>query len=169
MAEPALEESLEVSFELNGEPSHVAVAPRTLLVDVLREQGATSVHIGCDEGLCGACTVLLDGDAVKSCLVLAVQVQDRRVETLEAHQEADLDALQRAFRDEFGLQCGFCTPGMMMSARALLREDLEPDEEAVRQALAGNLCRCTGYQNIVKAVLRAAAELREHPEERERV
>lgn len=169
MSEPLREGLLEVEFELNGEAERLAVEPRTLLVDALREQGAKSVHVGCDEGLCGACTVLLDGDAVKSCLLLAVQVRNRRVETLEAHQDGELDALQRAFSEEFGLQCGFCTPAMMMSARALLRENHDPDEEAVRQALAGNLCRCTGYQNILKAVLRAAAELREHPEERERV
>ena len=160
---------IDVAFRLNGNPVRHRVAPRTLLVDALRNLEAKSVHVGCDEGLCGACTVLLDGDAVKSCLVLAAQVEGRSVETLEAHQEGELDVLQQAFHDEFGLQCGFCTPGMLMSARALLREEPSPDEESVRQALAGNLCRCTGYQNIVKAVLRAAEVLRERPEERGRV
>ncbi len=150
-----------VRLQLNGEAKEGEVSPRTLLVDWLRDDcGATSVHIGCDEGLCGACTVILDGVSVKSCMVLAVQADGGEVETLEgADPGGPLDAVQEAFRDEFALQCGFCTPGMIMSARALLRENPRPSAAEIRAGMVGNLCRCTGYQNIVRAVQRASGQL----------
>ena len=151
----------QVRFNLNGAVQQCDVSPRTLLVDVLRDQcAATSVHIGCDEGICGACTVVLNGESVKSCMVLALQVEDASVETLEGPDPGGgLDPVQEAFRDEFGLQCGFCTPGMIMNARALLREKPNPSEAEIRAGMVGNLCRCTGYQNIVRAVKSAAERM----------
>jgi aerobic carbon-monoxide dehydrogenase small subunit len=159
----------EVEITVDGEPQHHEVEPRTLLVHYLREVvGRTGTNVGCDTSNCGACTVLLDGRSVKSCTVLAVQADGSRVDTVEglADPAADGDGtagwhpLQRAFHTEHGLQCGYCTPGMIMAAKDLLDENPDPTEDEVRHGLEGNLCRCTGYVNIVRAVRRAAGELR---------
>jgi aerobic carbon-monoxide dehydrogenase small subunit len=150
-----------VTITVNGEPRTADIEPRLLLAHLLR-QGLrlTGTHTGCDTTSCGACTVLLDGRPVKSCTVLAVQADGHEVTTVEGlSSPSGLHPLQEGFKDEHGLQCGFCTPGMMMAAKALLDDNPSPDEEDVRWALAGNLCRCTGYQNIVKAVLWAAQRL----------
>jgi carbon-monoxide dehydrogenase small subunit len=151
-----------ITVTVNGEVRTVEVEPRVLLVHLLRQGLAlTGTHIGCDTTSCGACTVLVDGKAVKSCTMLAVQTDGRDVTTVEGLAAAsELHPLQEGFKEEHGLQCGFCTPGMMMSALALLDRNPDPSEEDIRWALSGNLCRCTGYQNIVKAVLWAAAKLR---------
>jgi carbon-monoxide dehydrogenase small subunit len=151
-----------ISFRVNGEEKVVDVEPRLLLSHLLR-QGLrlTGTHMGCDTTNCGACTVLVDQRPVKSCTMLAVQVDGREVGTVEGLASAsELHPLQEGFKEEHGLQCGFCTPGMMMAASALLAENPDPTEDEVRWALSGNLCRCTGYQNIVKSVLWAAAKLR---------
>ena len=148
-----------ISFNLNGSSVSVQAEPNTLLVDLLREQlRHTGTHVGCDTAQCGACTVLLDGQAVKSCSLLAVQAQGRSVATVEglARSEGTLHPVQEAFIACHGLQCGFCTPGMMMSAAALLAENPRPSEQQIVQALEGNLCRCTGYVNIVAAVKQAS-------------
>ena len=151
-----------ITVTVNGEPHAAEVEPRLLLAHFLRAGlGLTGTHIGCDTTNCGACTVLLDGRAVKSCTMFAVQADGRRVTTVEGMAKAsELHPLQEGFREEHGLQCGFCTPGMMLSAMALLAENPDPTEEDVRWALSGNLCRCTGYQNIVKSVLWAAEKMR---------
>lgn len=151
-----------VAVTVNGEERVVEVEPRLLLAHLLRQGlGLTGTHIGCDTTNCGACTVLVDGAAVKSCTMLAVQTDGHEVRTVEGMAQAsELHPIQEGFREEHGLQCGYCTPGMMMSAMALLERNPDPTEEDVRWALSGNLCRCTGYQNIVKAVLWAAAKLR---------
>jgi carbon-monoxide dehydrogenase small subunit len=151
-----------ITVTVNGEARTVAVEPRVLLAHLLRQGLAlTGTHIGCDTTSCGACTVLVDGRPVKSCTMLAVQADGHEVTTVEGLAAAsELHPLQEGFKEEHGLQCGFCTPGMMMSALALLERNPDPSEEDVRWALSGNLCRCTGYQNIVKAVLWAAAKLR---------
>ncbi|MBA3414451.1 MAG: (2Fe-2S)-binding protein [Chloroflexia bacterium] len=148
-----------IRVEVNGEERRLAVEPRMLLVGLLREQlGLTGTHVGCETSQCGACTVLLDGAAVKSCTMLAVQSDGRAVTTIEGiAPKGMLHPIQRAFWDEHGLQCGFCTPGMILSTAALLAETPDPDEATIRHGLEGNLCRCTGYHNIVHAV-RAAAE-----------
>ncbi|MGW4485258.1 (2Fe-2S)-binding protein [Amycolatopsis sp. NPDC004368] len=151
-----------VTVTVNGERRVVECEPRLLLAHLLR-QGLrlTGTHLGCDTTNCGACTVLVDGRAVKSCTMLAVQADGHEVTTVEGLAKAsELHPLQEGFREEHGLQCGFCTPGMLLSAKALLDENPDPSEEDVRWALSGNLCRCTGYQNIVKSVLWAAAKLR---------
>ncbi len=151
----------QVTLTVNGERRAVRVEPRLLLAHLLR-QGfkLTGTHTGCDTSNCGACTVLLDGRPVKSCTFLAVQADGHEIETVEGLAgPSELHAIQEGFKEEHGLQCGFCTPGMMMSAKALLDENPHPTEDEVRWALAGNLCRCTGYQNIVKAVLWAADKL----------
>ena len=143
---------------VNGRPVETRIEPHTLLVDLLRGPlGLTGTHVGCDTTQCGACTVLLDGEAVKSCTVLAVQADGREVTTIEglAH-DGELHPLQRAFHEEHALQCGYCTPGMIMAAADLLQRNPNPTEEEVRHGLEGNLCRCTGYHNIVKAVQAAA-------------
>lgn len=154
-----------VGVTVNGTHRVVEVEPRLLLAHLLRHGfGLTGTHIGCDTTNCGACTVLVDGRPTKSCTMLAVQTDGHEVRTVEGLASAsELHPLQEGFRVEHGLQCGFCTPGMMMSALALLEENAEPSEEDVRWALSGNLCRCTGYQNIVKAVLWAAAKQRSQP------
>jgi aerobic carbon-monoxide dehydrogenase small subunit len=151
---------IDVAITVNGELRHDVVEPRTLLVSFLRERlGLTGTNVGCDTSSCGACTVWLDGESVKSCTVLAVQADERDVTTIEALASSDgtLDPLQDAFRRHHGLQCGFCTPGMVMAAASYLRENPSPTEEEVREALEGNLCRCTGYQGIVEAILDAAS------------
>jgi carbon-monoxide dehydrogenase small subunit len=152
-----------LSIVVNGERRSAEVEPRLLLVHFLRQTlGLTGTHVGCDTTSCGACTVLLDGVPVKSCTVLAVQAQGRTVDTVEGlAQGGELHPIQQAFHEQHGLQCGFCTPGMMLTAAALLVENPDPSEREIRWALSGNICRCTGYQNIVKAVQSAAAMLRE--------
>ena len=151
-----------VTVTVNDEQHKVMVEPRVLLVHLLREGlGLTGTHIGCDTTNCGACTVLVDGRPVKSCTMLAVQADGRAVRTVEGlGTRSELSPVQEGFREEHGLQCGYCTPGMMISATALLQRNPNPTEDEVRWALSGNLCRCTGYQNIVKAVLWAAAKAR---------
>jgi aerobic carbon-monoxide dehydrogenase small subunit len=151
-----------IRFTINGQKKVAEVEPRLLLSHLIRQGvGLTGTHMGCDTTNCGACTVLVDGTAVKSCTMLAVQVDGREVETVEGLAGAsELHPLQEGFREEHGLQCGFCTPGMMMAAKALLAANPDPTEEEVRWGLSGNLCRCTGYQNIVKSVLWAAAKMR---------
>ena len=152
---------MKVSVTVNGNKVEAEVPDRTLLVHLLRDvAGLTATNVGCDTTSCGACTVLLDGQSVKSCTVLAAQADGRQVTTLEglADGDGEMHPVQRAFRAEHGLQCGFCTPGMVMAAVSLLAENPRPTEEQVRTGLEGNLCRCTGYHNIVRAVLAAAEE-----------
>jgi aerobic carbon-monoxide dehydrogenase small subunit len=153
----------EVAVTVNGEERSIAVEPRLLLVHLLREKlGLTGTHVGCDTTSCGACTVLVDGVPVKSCTHFAVQVDGKSVQTVEGlAQGPQLHPIQEGFREEHGLQCGFCTPGMMLVAAALLEENPDPSEEEIRWAISGNICRCTGYQNIVKSVQWAAAKRRE--------
>jgi aerobic carbon-monoxide dehydrogenase small subunit len=157
---------VKVTVTVNGGQVAAEVPDRTLLVHFLRDvAGLTATNIGCDTSSCGACTVLLDGRSVKSCTLLAAQADGRSVVTLEGLSDGgdgELHAVQRAFRAEHGLQCGFCTPGMVMAAVSLLEENPNPSEAEVRTALEGNLCRCTGYHNIVRAVLAAAGERRTH-------
>lgn len=143
---------------VNGSPRTSDVEPRKLLVHWIRDElGLTGTHIGCDTTSCGACTVLIEGLPIKSCTMFAIQAQGRAVTTVEGlKQDGKLHALQEGFKEEHGLQCGFCTPGMMLTASALLEDNPSPNEEEIRWALSGNLCRCTGYQNIVKAVKWAA-------------
>ncbi|HLT25141.1 MAG TPA: (2Fe-2S)-binding protein [Zeimonas sp.] len=152
---------MEVTIEINGQPVTRDVEPRTLLVNLIRRDlRLTGTHVGCDTTQCGACTVLLDGRATKSCTVLAVQADGSRVRTIEGVADGEaLHPLQRAFHEHHGLQCGFCTPGMIMASLDLLERHPRPTEEQVRHALEGNLCRCTGYHNIVKAVMAAGEEL----------
>ena len=150
---------VSVRLNVNGEEHQLEVEPRLLLVHALRENlGLTGTHVGCDTSNCGACTVHLDGKAVKSCTVLAVQADGSEVTTIEgmAGPDGELHPLQEAFWNDHGLQCGYCTPGMIMAAAGLLAENPNPTEDEVRHGLEGNLCRCTGYHNIVKAVLDAA-------------
>ena len=149
-----------ISLNINGKERTDEVEPRLLLIHYLREvAGLTGPHIGCETSICGACTVLLDGKAVKSCTMFAVQASGRSVTTIEGLANGDkLDPLQEAFWNEHGLQCGFCTPGMILSARQLLADHPNPTEQEIRHGLEGNLCRCTGYQHIVNAVKAAAAK-----------
>ncbi len=149
---------ISLKLEVNGQAVAIEVAPATLLIDLLRGPLAlTGTHAGCDTAQCGACTVLIDGNAVKSCSLLAVQAQGCRVTTVEGLAQGDtLHPLQQAFMDCHGLQCGFCTPGMMMTAACLLAKTPQPTEAEIQHALEGNLCRCTGYVNIVAAVKQAA-------------
>jgi carbon-monoxide dehydrogenase small subunit len=153
-----MSQTVPVRVNVNGSDHSVEVEPRLLLVHLLREHlGLTGTHVGCDTSNCGACTVHLDGKAVKSCTVLAVQADGANVTTIEGMaQDGELHPLQEAFWNDHALQCGYCTPGMIMAAAGLLAENPNPSEEEVRHALEGNLCRCTGYQNIIKAVLDAA-------------
>ncbi|MHA6798660.1 (2Fe-2S)-binding protein [Bounagaea algeriensis] len=151
---------MRVSTTVNGTPREHDVQDRTLLVNYLRDAcGLTGTNTGCDTTSCGACTVLLDGESVKSCTVLAAQADGREVTTIEGLADGEqLHPMQRAFQEEHGLQCGFCTPGMVMAGVSLLRENDDPTEQDVRSGLEGNLCRCTGYHNIVRAVLSAAQD-----------
>jgi len=149
----------DVELIVNGERRRGVVDARLTLTDFLREEcGLTGTHLGCEHGVCGACTVLLDGDAVRSCLLFAVQADGAAITTVEGigGRDGSLSPVQEAFRTEHGLQCGFCTPGFVVSVTALLRDNPSPSEEEIRAALSGNLCRCTGYQGIVRAVQRAA-------------
>ena len=154
---------MKVSMNVNGAERTGDVEPRVLLVDFLRTNlRQTGTHIGCDTTSCGACTVLLDGEPVKSCTLLAVQVNGRNITTVEGlAQGATLSPVQAGFHEEHGLQCGFCTPGMMMTSVALLERNAAPSELEIRQAISGNLCRCTGYVNIVKSVQHASAAMRD--------
>jgi aerobic carbon-monoxide dehydrogenase small subunit len=149
---------LPISLEVNGEPVDALVLPRTNLADFLREQlQLTGTHVGCEHGVCGACTLRVNGDIVRACLMLAVQANNAFVETIEGLSDSgEIADLQAAFRDRNALQCGFCTPGMLMAAQDLLRQNPTPDREQIREHLSGNYCRCTGYQAIVDAVERAA-------------
>lgn len=155
--------NIDIKFELNGEPVTAAVEARTLLVELLRDTfRLTGTHVGCDTSQCGACVVHVNGRSVKSCTLLAVQVDAAAVTTVEGLADGDrLHPLQEAFRDQHGLQCGFCTPGMIMSALDLLQTNPQPSDAEIRHWLEGNLCRCTGYQNIVRAVKAAAADMAE--------
>jgi len=148
-----------ISLVVNGTRHEVAVEPRRTLADVLRHDlGYTGTHVGCEHGICGACTVLLDGEPCRSCLIFGVQADDTAVETVEGlAQEGKLNPLQEAFTEHHALQCGFCTPGFLMLATALLRENPAPSDDEIREAMASNICRCTGYQSILEAV-RAAAD-----------
>jgi aerobic-type carbon monoxide dehydrogenase small subunit (CoxS/CutS family) len=148
-----------IAITVNGERHEVAVEARRTLADVLRHDlGYTGTHLGCEHGICGACTVLIDGEPTRSCLVFGVQADDAEVETVEGLAGADgaLNPLQDAFSEHHALQCGFCTPGFLMLATALLRENPDPSDDEIREAMASNICRCTGYQSILEAV-RAAA------------
>ncbi len=152
-------EPREISLEVNGRLCSGRAESRTTLADFLREElGLTGTHLGCEHGVCGACTVLLDGMSVRSCLMLAVQAEGRSVSTVEglAADDGTLHPIQEAFSEHHGLQCGFCTPGFLMSVLELLTENPRPSEQEIRQHLSGNLCRCTGYQHIVEAVAHAA-------------
>jgi aerobic carbon-monoxide dehydrogenase small subunit len=152
---------IDITIKVNGKDRMAAVEPRLLLVHFIREHLAlTGTHIGCDTTNCGACTVLLDGRAVKSCTLFAVQADGRELRTIEGvGNSSALHPLQEGFKESHGLQCGFCTPGMIMSACALLERNPHPTEEDIRWGISGNLCRCTGYQNIVKAVQYAAEKI----------
>jgi aerobic-type carbon monoxide dehydrogenase small subunit (CoxS/CutS family) len=154
---------MKVAVEVNGVAYERDVEPRTLLVFLLRDEiGLTGTNVGCDTTSCGACTVLLDGESVKSCTVLAAQADGRSITTIEGLANGEeLHPMQRAFREHHGLQCGYCTPGMVMAAVSLVAENPDLDERQVREGLEGNLCRCTGYHNIVAAVLDAARSSRE--------
>ncbi|HEY6469352.1 MAG TPA: (2Fe-2S)-binding protein [Candidatus Dormibacteraeota bacterium] len=150
---------MNVNFEINGAAKTVDVEPRTLVVDLIRTKlGMTGTHIGCDTSNCGACTVLLDGRPVKSCTVLAPMLEGKKVTTVEGlKQDGKLHAIQEGFHAEHGLQCGFCTPGMMLVGAALIEANPHPTEDEIRWGISGNICRCTGYMNIVKAIQHAAA------------
>ncbi|HEX6918451.1 MAG TPA: (2Fe-2S)-binding protein [Phycicoccus sp.] len=164
MSEPAAEELLDISLRVNGVARSAAAPARRLLSDFLRHDlGLTGTHVGCEHGVCGACTVLLDGEPVRSCLVFAVSVQGHEVTTVEGigDDPAAMSPVQQAFAECHGLQCGFCTPGFVTTITAYLDENPDPTAEEAREAVSGNLCRCTGYQNIVRSVLRAAEIRRE--------
>jgi len=151
----------DITLTVNGTDHELSVEPRTLLIHALRdEMGYTGPNVGCESSMCGACTVHIDGRAVKSCTELAVRAEDSEITTIEdLGDEGDLHPLQKSFQEEHGLQCGYCTPGMVMTAAEFLDEEPDPSREEIREALEGNLCRCTGYQNIVNAVESAAAEM----------
>jgi len=154
----------DVRVRVNGRDYSESVTPRLLLSDFLRHRlGLTGTHVGCEHGVCGACTVLLDGEAVRSCLLFAVQVAGAEITTVEglAAPDGRLHPVQQAFHEMHALQCGFCTPGFLLSVLAFLRDEPAPSDDEIRQGLAGNLCRCTGYQNIVRAVRRAGELLAE--------
>ncbi|MEA2367078.1 MAG: aerobic carbon-monoxide dehydrogenase small subunit [Thermoleophilaceae bacterium] len=152
-----------VSLTVNGNPVDEEVEPRMLLSDFLRhELGLTGTHVGCEQGVCGACTVLVDGETVRSCLTLACQADGTAIQTVEGlAPDGGLNVLQRAFQENHGLQCGFCTPGFLMAATALLERNDDPSEEEIRDELSGNICRCTGYTGIVRSVQAAALQLRD--------
>lgn len=147
---------------VNGVKYEREVNVRTLLTDFIRrELGLTGTHVGCEQGVCGACTILLDGDAVRSCLTLAVQANGRSVTTIEGLGSPEqLHPIQEAFREKHGLQCGFCTPGFIITVSAYLAENPDPSEHEIREALSGNICRCTGYQNIIESVIEAAQKMK---------
>jgi carbon-monoxide dehydrogenase small subunit len=153
---------MQVSFTVNGRREQIDVEPRRTLADALRDDlGLTGTHLGCEQGVCGACTVLLDGEPIRSCLMLAVQADGSSLTTVEGLAGDGLHPLQQAFADCHGLQCGFCTPGFLISALHLLTENPDPSREEIRAGLSGNICRCTGYAGIVDAVRQAAIVIRE--------
>ncbi len=151
-----------ITLTINGCNHEIRAEPRKTLVDALREDlRLTGTHVGCEHGVCGACTVLVDGQPVRSCLTYAIQMEGHEVSTIESvSREGRLSVLQQAMHEEHALQCGFCTPGIVMTFEAFLADNPDPSESEVREALSGNLCRCTGYQNIVKAILKADARMR---------
>jgi aerobic carbon-monoxide dehydrogenase small subunit len=152
-----------IQVKVNGKPHSLSVEPRMLLVELLRETlDLTGTHVGCDTTYCGACTVLMNGAAVKSCTMFAVQADGSEILTVEGlEKEGELHPVQKAFGDSYGLQCGYCTPGLMLSTLQLLSHNKQPSEKEIRKAIAGNTCRCTGYQNILKAIRLAAKNLKE--------
>ena len=152
---------MQVTVTVNGAERTADIEPRRLLVHLIREEfGLTGTHIGCDTSNCGACTVLVDGTPVKSCTMFGVQADGRSVKTVEGlARDGQLHPIQAAFKEEHGLQCGFCTPAMMLTGAALLERNPQPDEEEIRWAISGNICRCTGYMNIVKAITAAGEEM----------
>ena len=152
----------EVALTVNGQAYSASVEPRTTLVDLLRgELGLTGTHVGCEHGVCGACTILVNGQAVRSCIMLAVQADGAELMTVEGlSEDGQLHPIQQAFIDQRGLQCGFCTPGFLMSVYELLQHSPQPDDEEIKDALGGEICRCTGYQSILRSVHLAAAKLR---------
>ena len=152
-----------ITLTVNGQNHELNVEPRKLLLDTLREDcRLTGTHAGCEHGVCGACTVLVDGSPVRACLTYAIQMEGHEVSTIESvDAQGRLSPLQQALHEEHGLQCGFCTPGIVMTFEAFLRQHPDPSDDEIRDALSGNLCRCTGYQNIVKAIRKAAAQMRE--------
>src|SRR5438132_133266 len=156
-------EKWPITVSVNGKSRSLSVEPRTLLVEMLREAlDLTGTHVGCDTTYCGACTVLLNGAAVKSCTMFAVQADGAEITTVEGlEQDGRLHPIQKAFGDAYGLQCGYCTPGLMLSASQLLAHNQQPSEKDIRKAIAGNTCRCTGYQNIFKAIELAAQNMKE--------
>jgi carbon-monoxide dehydrogenase small subunit len=155
-------DKVEITLNINGHDYPIRVEPRKTLVDAIREDcGQTGTHIGCEHGICGTCTIILDDEAVRACLMFAVQAQGRRIRTVEGLADGEtLHPVQRAFIEHHGLQCGFCTPGFLMLAVNVLEQQPDIDDEELLDVLASNLCRCTGYQNIIKAVRAAAAEMR---------
>ena len=154
--------TMEISVEVNGTTHRASIEPRLTLADFLRENlGLTGTHLGCEHGVCGACTVLLDGDAVRSCLMLAVQARGHAVTTVEGLADGDqLHPVQQAFYDNHAFQCGFCTPGFVMTTLALLADHPDADETTIREELSGNICRCTGYQSIIEGVKAAVSATR---------
>jgi len=160
---PETIENVAIKVSVNGKPRSLNVEPRMLLVEFLREQlDLTGTHVGCDTTYCGACTVLMNGAAVKSCTMFAVQADGAEITTVEGLESAgQLHPIQKAFGDAYGLQCGYCTPGLMLSASQLLSGNKQPSEKDIRKAIAGNTCRCTGYQNIFKAIELAAQNMKE--------
>lgn len=160
---PPTDEEQLVRVTVNGVPRKGLAEPRLLLVDFIREElGLTGTHVGCEHGVCGACTVLLDGEVVRSCIMLAVQADGLSIETVEdLATGGDLHPIQEAYRAKHGLQCGFCTPGFLLTTKALLEQNADPSEGEIREYLAGNVCRCTGYMGIVDSVKEAARMLRE--------
>jgi carbon-monoxide dehydrogenase small subunit len=154
-------DTFDVRLTVNGTERSATTAPRRTLADFLREElDLTGTHIGCEHGVCGACTVILDGEAVRSCLMLAVQADGADVRTIEglANDDGSMNVLQEAMRDSHGFQCGFCTPGFLMQITALIEENPQPSEPEIRDALSGNICRCTGYESILNGVLRATGQ-----------
>jgi aerobic carbon-monoxide dehydrogenase small subunit len=154
---------ISITLSVNGVDHEVSVQPRRLLSDVLRDDlGLTGTHVGCEHGVCGACTVLIDDRPARACLTFAIQMEGHEITTIEAvARDGVYSPLQQAMHDEHGLQCGFCTPGIIMTFEAYLRENPDPSEDEIREVLSGNSCRCTGYQNIVAAIKRAAVAIRE--------
>jgi aerobic carbon-monoxide dehydrogenase small subunit len=161
-AQPAVTAAIDVTLDINDEIHHLSIEPRQTLADALRDNcGLTGTHLGCEHGVCGACTVIADGRAIRSCLIFAVQAQRMRILTVEGlGNPGNLHPLQRAFIEHHALQCGYCTPGFLMLAAATLQETPDIDDGALRDVLASNLCRCTGYKNILAAVKAAAAEMK---------
>ncbi|BCU68186.1 carbon monoxide dehydrogenase [Sulfolobales archaeon HS-7] len=159
-------DKVKIKLKVNGEEQEVEVEPRRLLVHVLRDLGYTGVHVGCDTSNCGACTVILNGKSVKSCTLLAVEADGSEILTIEGMaKDGKLHPIQEAFWEKHGLQCGYCTPGMILQAYWFLKHNQNPTEQEIREGISGNLCRCTGYQNIVEAIKLAAEKIRQNPQE----